>query len=69
MDLFLTIRKNLYLTREYFAWGDLQKALSRKGSCRMERRIGEEQETDDASKKIIVKGKSSFFFPSKYCFS
>ncbi|XP_008804005.1 uncharacterized protein LOC103717405 [Phoenix dactylifera] len=33
----------------------MTKALSRKGSCRMERRMGEEQETDDASKKIVVK--------------
>ncbi|XP_010935451.1 uncharacterized protein [Elaeis guineensis] len=33
----------------------MTKALSRKGSYRMERRAGEEQETDDASKKLIVK--------------
>ena len=33
-----------------------QKALSRKGSCRMERRSGEEQEADDASRKLAVKG-------------
>lgn len=33
-----------------------QKALSRKGSIRLERRIGEEQEADDSSKKIVVKG-------------
>ncbi|OAY69007.1 hypothetical protein ACMD2_20497, partial [Ananas comosus] len=31
------------------------RALSRKGSNRMERRGGEEQETDDASKRLIVK--------------
>ncbi|XP_008813155.1 uncharacterized protein LOC103723857 [Phoenix dactylifera] len=33
----------------------MTKALSRKGSNRMERRAVEEQETDDASKKIVVK--------------
>lgn len=33
----------------------MTKALSRKGSCRMERRAGEEQEIDDASKKFVVK--------------
>ncbi|XP_020092503.1 uncharacterized protein LOC109713009 isoform X1 [Ananas comosus] len=33
----------------------MSRALSRKGSNRMERRSGEEQETDDASKKLVVK--------------
>ncbi|XP_064976978.1 uncharacterized protein LOC103994468 isoform X1 [Musa acuminata AAA Group] len=31
------------------------KALSRKGSCRMDRRNGEEQEADEATKKLVVK--------------
>nr|CAD1821151.1 unnamed protein product [Ananas comosus var. bracteatus] len=35
--------------------GLFSRALSRKGSNRMERRGGEEQETDDASKRLIVK--------------
>lgn len=39
---------------------DLQQVLSRKGSSRMERHAVEEQETDDASKKIVVKGTCSF---------
>ncbi|ONK71096.1 uncharacterized protein A4U43_C04F4680 [Asparagus officinalis] len=33
----------------------VSKALSRKGSNRMERRCGEDQETDDTSKKLVVK--------------
>ncbi|KAG1359495.1 hypothetical protein COCNU_08G009410 [Cocos nucifera] len=33
----------------------MTRALSRKGSSRMERRTVEEQETDDTSKKIVVK--------------
>jgi len=33
----------------------VSKALSRKGSNRMERRSGEEQEADDASRKLVVK--------------
>ncbi|MQL80752.1 hypothetical protein Taro_013189 [Colocasia esculenta] len=37
----------------------MTKALSRKGSCRMERRGNEEQEADDASKKFVVKVVSS----------
>ncbi|KAG8043893.1 hypothetical protein GUJ93_ZPchr0458g22745 [Zizania palustris] len=35
--------------------GSLQRALSRKSSNRMERRIGEEQEQDDLVKKLIIK--------------
>uniref|UniRef100_A0A1D1XLS8 Terminal uridylyltransferase 7 n=1 Tax=Anthurium amnicola TaxID=1678845 RepID=A0A1D1XLS8_9ARAE len=37
----------------------MTKALSRKGSSRMERRGNEEQEGDDASKKFVVKVVSS----------
>lgn len=33
-----------------------QRALSRKGSNRMDRRGGEEYETEDGAKKLIVKG-------------
>lgn len=33
-----------------------QKALSRKGSYRQDRRNGEEQEVDEALKKLVVKG-------------
>ena len=33
-----------------------QKALSRKGSNRMERRVSEEQEPEEQTKKIAVKG-------------
>lgn len=39
----------------------MQKALSRKGSNRMERR-NEEQENDEASKKLIVKGMECLIF-------
>lgn len=35
---------------------DIQKALSRKGSSRIEKRPNEEQEADDATEKIAVKG-------------
>ncbi|RRT56303.1 hypothetical protein B296_00037910, partial [Ensete ventricosum] len=35
---------------------DLQKALSRKGSNRMEKRTSDEQEADDETKKLVVKG-------------
>ncbi|RWW83683.1 hypothetical protein BHE74_00007800 [Ensete ventricosum] len=34
----------------------MQKALSRKGSCRMERRNSEEQDVDDTAKRVVVKG-------------
>ena len=37
-----------------------QKALSRNRSCRLERR-SEEQEVDDASKKLVVKGRAPFY--------
>lgn len=37
----------------------VSKALSRKGSSRMERRSNEEQEADDVSRKIVVKVVSS----------
>eukprot|EP00262_Sarcandra_glabra_P014734 TRINITY_DN4366_c0_g1_i6.p1 TRINITY_DN4366_c0_g1~~TRINITY_DN4366_c0_g1_i6.p1 ORF type:complete len:158 (+),score=24.32 TRINITY_DN4366_c0_g1_i6:418-891(+) len=37
----------------------MKKALSRKGSSRMERRSGEELESDEASKKVVVKVTSS----------
>ncbi|XP_073112767.1 uncharacterized protein [Elaeis guineensis] len=33
----------------------MTKALSRKGSSRMEKRNGEEQEADEASKKLVIK--------------
>lgn len=33
----------------------VSKALSRKGSNRMERRNNEEQDTDDASRKLVIK--------------
>ncbi|CAL9201634.1 unnamed protein product [Musa hybrid cultivar] len=33
----------------------MTKALSRKGSCRMERRNSEEQDVDDTTKKVVVK--------------
>ncbi|KAJ8464913.1 hypothetical protein OPV22_027465 [Ensete ventricosum] len=33
----------------------MTKALSRKGSCRMERRNSEEQDVDDTAKRVVVK--------------
>ncbi|XP_068640696.1 uncharacterized protein [Aristolochia californica] len=33
----------------------MKKALSRKGSSRIERRSGEEHETDETSKKLVIK--------------
>lgn len=46
----------------------VQRALSRKGSNRMERRSGEEQEQDDLVKKLIIKGNKLLFF-SEFFFS
>lgn len=40
----------------FFNFIFLQKALSRKGSCRNDRKSTEENETEDASKKLAVKG-------------
>ncbi|XP_064950446.1 uncharacterized protein LOC103975837 isoform X2 [Musa acuminata AAA Group] len=37
----------------------MTKALSRKGSCRMERRNSEEQDVDDTTKKVVVKVSST----------
>ncbi|XP_058090413.1 uncharacterized protein LOC131236902 isoform X2 [Magnolia sinica] len=41
----------------------LTRALSRKGSCRIDRKIPEEQETEEASKKLVVKVVSSQLEP------
>ncbi len=46
----------------------VQRALSRKGSNRMERRSGEEQEQDDLVKKLIIKGNKLLFFSEFFFF-
>lgn len=45
-----------FLEFSYLIPSSKQKALSRKGSSRMDRRNGEEQEEDEDSRKIDAKG-------------